>query len=161
MIRKIRIFLVLFALNCFLTNCATIIHGSRQNIIILSVPKVANLEIDGTSAGQTPYVARLTRRNTHSVKIQLDGYTPYEITLQRKLNGWFFGNIIFGGIIGIAVDVSTGAMFGLSPKDVYAELNAASTAFDKTNDGIYLAVVLKPDTGWAKIGQLEKADSGK
>ena len=37
-------------------------------------------------------------------------------------NGWVFGNIIIGGLIGMAVDSSTGASNSLSPDQVSAHL---------------------------------------
>ena len=44
----------------------------------------------------------------------------------------------------------------LSPNDVFAELKFTETSLDKTKDGLYVAVVLKPNVNWVKIGQLEK-----
>ena len=141
---------------CCLTNCATIIHGSKQNVVIVSEPRIANIQIDGIDAGRTPLVVKLSRRNKHFVKIDLDGYTPYEITLHRNISGWFFGNILLGGIVGIAVDAATGAIYNLSPKDIYGDLNAASTSLKKTEKELYVTVVLKPNAEWNKVGQLEK-----
>ena len=139
---------------CF-SSCATIMRGSNQKVIILSQPKVANVEIDGLNAGQTPYLARLERRKKHVVRITLDGYTPYEVTLNRKMNGWIFGNLLLGGLIGIAVDVATGSMYSLTPKDVYGELGPQLNTRNKKADEILLTMVLKPDPSWKKIGQMD------
>lgn len=151
--RKTFIYAALFLVTIGCTNCATIIRGSKQQVIILSEPKKANIEIDGSDAGQTPLVARLERRKTHVVKISLDGYAPYEMTLNKKLNGWIFGNILFGGLIGIAVDIATGSMYSLRPKDVNATFNTPLTSF-KDKDTIHLTLVMSPDPSWQKIGQL-------
>ncbi|MCG2921469.1 hypothetical protein KZ305_25620, partial [Escherichia coli] len=62
--------------------------------------------------------------------------------VKSRLNGWYFGNIIFGGLIGIlVVDPMTGAMFTLSPKDVNAVL--ASNGIDTAKNEKTLAVILK------------------
>lgn len=151
----LRACIILLAFN--FANCATIIRGSKQNVIILSEPKNATIEVDGANIGQTPYVARLERRSKHLVKISLDGYTPYEITLTQKLNGWIFGNLLLGGLIGIAVDVATGAMFSLRPKDINAEFPVPSNVQNKPAAGLYITAVLKVDPSWQKIGQLERA----
>jgi PEGA domain len=151
--------LLIFCL--FFTGCATIIHGSKQQVAIISDPRKARIEIDGIALGQTPYVARLTRGNNHLVKIELEGYLPYEMKLKSKLDGWFFGNIVLGGLIGIVIDVATGSMYRLSPKDVTTQLNSSLAEVKKTREGIYLSVVLKPDSKWDKIGQLEKSVPGK
>ena len=150
-------FAILVASLAF-TQCATIISGSKQSIIILSDPRSAHIEIDGISAGRTPLVTKLKRQSKHFVKLELDGFKPYEMTLTKKVNGWVFANILLGGIIGIGVDAATGAMFTLSPKEVFGEFTSTVKASDKKSDGLYVTVVLKPDAGWKKIGQLEKVD---
>ena len=143
------------------TSCATIIHGSMQQVAVVCDPKKAKIDIDGVSLGHTPYLARLSRKNNHLLKIELEGYLPYEITLKRKLDGWIFGNIFLGGVIGIVIDAATGSMYTLSPKDVTTQLNSSSASTGRTKDGIYLSVVLKPDNNLTKIGQLEKLMSSK
>lgn len=105
-------------------------------------------------------MVKLYRRNEHLVNINLDGYTPYEITLHRNISGWFLGNILLGGIIGIAVDAVTGAIYTFSPKNIYGDLNAASTSSKKTEKELYVTVVLEPDAEWNKVGQLEAFISG-
>lgn len=53
----------------------------------------------------------------------MDGYTTKEIIVSAKLNGWYFGNIFFGGVIGmLIVDPLTGAMWKISERAVYASL---------------------------------------
>ncbi len=39
-----------------------------------------------------------------------------ELHLESKLSGWYFGNLLFGGLLGmVIVDPSTGAMFDRVP----------------------------------------------
>jgi hypothetical protein len=161
MISKISEFFILSILVLSFANCGTIIHGSKQDVVIVSDPKKAQVDIDGQSVGTTPYLARLTRKNNHLVKVQLDGYLPHEVTLSRKLDGWIFGNILFGGIIGIAVDAGTGSMYRLTPKDINAELKRNASSYNKNKDELYLAVVLRPNHNWTKFGELEKAPAYK
>jgi hypothetical protein len=56
------------------------------------------------------------------VKIELPGYMPYETNLIRKVDGWIAGNIVFGGLIGLAVDAITGGMYKLTPEQIQSEL---------------------------------------
>src|SRR3989338_4181214 len=89
----------------FVTNsCATIISGTRQKVGISSDPVGASVTIDNQNQGRTPLIVRLDRDDNHIVKIDLHGYQPYQTTLNKKLNGWLFGNILFGGVIGIIID---------------------------------------------------------
>lgn len=139
-----------------LTGCATIISGSKQEMQFNSTPNNATVFIDGKEMGKTPFTTKLTRKDTHTVQIKLEGYKPYSVELKKQFNEWYIGNILFGGIIGLVIDPITGALYRLTPKDINAEL-ANGFAFNKTKDGVLIAVDLKPDTSWTKIGQLEKS----
>ncbi len=90
------------------------------------------------------------------MKIELPGYLLYETKLTRKVDGWIAGNIIFGGIIGLAVDAITGGMYKLTPDQIQAELRNRTVSLKQLKNGMYIAVVLKPNDGWQKVGQLEK-----
>lgn len=81
---------------------------------------------------------------------------PYETQFTRKVDAWIAGNIVFGGLIGLAVDAISGGMYKLTPNQLQAELRANAVAITKSEDGIYFAVVLEPKAEWEKIGQLTK-----
>ncbi|MDK2964381.1 MAG: hypothetical protein PWQ29_1775 [Verrucomicrobiota bacterium] len=46
----------------------------------------------------------------------MDGYLPDETTLTKKVSGWVRGNLVFGGLIGLAVDAISGGMAQLLEK---------------------------------------------
>src|SRR5437764_13755386 len=92
-------------------GCATIIHGSRQDVSISSNPSSAKVIVDEQFIGKTPLITKLTRRDHHFVRIQLDGYLPYEASFTRKVDVWIAGNIIFGGLIGLCIDAASGSMY--------------------------------------------------
>lgn len=142
-------------LACLVSGCATVIHGSKQDVAIISEPRSATITIDGFNVGKTPYLARLSRKDIHLVKLELPGYQPYEVTINRKLDGWIFGNIVLGGIVGIVVDVATGSMYRLTPKDIDGTLKSNTLVSNTSGDGLYFAVTLTPDKHWEKIGQLQ------
>jgi hypothetical protein len=143
------------ALVVSLTGCCSIIHGTRQDVGISSAPTGAIVKIDNVPSGNTPVVAKLTRKDNHFVRVELSGYQPFDMTLTRKVSGWVWGNIVFGGLIGLAVDAIDGAFYNLSPEQVSATLAANHASVSKTNDGIYLFAVLRPEPGWVKVGQLQ------
>ena len=46
-----------------------------------------------------------------------DGYDEKTVEIQSTIDGWYFGNILFGGLLGmLIVDPATGAMFKLPEK---------------------------------------------
>jgi hypothetical protein len=139
-----------------LCSCASIIHGTHQDVGISSNPTGAQVSVDGQVKGATPVVANLTRKDNHIVRIELAGYKPYETTLTRKVSGWVWGNIVFGGLIGLAVDAINGALYNLTPEQVSAALLAGTAHMVPTRDGMYIALVLASQPGWQKVGQLER-----
>ncbi len=136
-------------------GCATIISGSDQEIKFQSHPDSATVTIDGRALGKTPLIQKLSRKDKHAVRFELDGYAPVDMTLTRTVNGWVFGNIVFGGLIGVAIDGITGAMFALKPSDVTGALARSGTTTSVTQNGLYVVVVLHPEPHWQRIGMLQ------
>ncbi|HEU5289182.1 MAG TPA: PEGA domain-containing protein [Cyclobacteriaceae bacterium] len=149
-----------------LSSCASIVHGNVQTIDFTSQPKGARIIIDGSEYGVTPssiplkrsgrFKGEISTKKEYAVKIELDGYYPYEIKIKREMDAWFLGNIIFGGLIGIIIDASSGAMYKLTPDQVVAQMSVQTAMIKQENDDrIYIAVALEVDPGWEKIGTLE------
>jgi hypothetical protein len=107
--------------------------------------------------GTTPVVAKLSRRESHLVKIEMDGYQPFEATLTRGVSGWVWGNIVFGGLIGLAVDAISGGMFKLTPEQITGTLAQKNMAHFQADGELYIVVVLDADPQWERIGTLNRA----
>jgi hypothetical protein len=89
--------------------------------------------------------------------MEMEGYYPYEMKIKREMDGWFLGNLLFGGLIGIIVDASNGAMYKLTPDQVVAQMGKTTAMnSNKTDDKIYVAVTLDIDPAWERIGTMEK-----
>ena len=157
----------LLALALTSMSCATIVNGSKQTVDFTSQPTGAKVFINGKEYGTTPTSVSLNRnanmpgvtsgQKQYEVKIELEGYHPYEIKVKREFNSWFLGNIILGGLVGIVIDAATGSMYKLSPDQVIAQLGHQTASKSKQkSDDIFIAVTLKVDPSWEKIGQLER-----
>ncbi len=59
--------------------------------------------------------SKIDRKSGQVVSFRLDGYKTQEMPLASTVNGWFFGNIIFGGLFGSTTDSATGAINEYSP----------------------------------------------
>jgi hypothetical protein len=148
------------------SGCASIIHGRYQTVDFTSQPTGAKVIIDGKDYGMTPKSVTLKRmgrlkgepqeKQSYNVKIDLEGFYPYELKVKRELDGWFFGNIVIGGLVGIIIDAATGSMYKLSPDQVIATLGKTTALSEKGADKLYIAVTLTPDASWEKIGELTK-----
>lgn len=138
-----------------LVACASIIHGTHQDVGITSVPTGATVTIDNIRSGNSPVIAKLTRKDNHIVRIEMTGYQPIDLTLTRSVSGWVWGNVAFGGLIGLAVDAIDGGMYKLSPDQLAASLSATHASAQQVGDGVYLIAVLKPQSDWVKVAQLQ------
>jgi PEGA domain len=135
--------------------CATIIHGSSQEVGISSQPTGATITVDGVITGKTPVAAKLSRKDMHRVAITMDGYQPFEITTTRKTSGWVWGNLVFGGLIGLAVDAITGALYNVRPEQIAAQLSKGGASVQVDGDHLYVILVPNPDPSWRQIAQLK------
>ena len=135
--------------------CATIIHGTSEDVSIRSTPDSAAVLVDGQPAGHTPVTFKMSRKENHTVTLNLPGYEPATVPVTRDVSGWFFGNILIGGLVGIAVDAIDGGMYNLKPSEVQSQLAKSGTTARIQRDGLYVLVVLHPDPSWQRIGSLQ------
>ena len=155
MFQKAVLFSILTLCILSFSDCATLIHGSKQTLFLTCEPKIASVYVDGAYIGETPMRTWLKRGKSHQLKLQLAGYKPFEAELKRKIDGWTFGNIAFGWLVGLAVDAATGSMYRLSPRDIYPELSSLPVqGSDVSSRELSILVTLHPDPQWEKIGQL-------
>jgi hypothetical protein len=104
-------------------GCATVTGGaSDEEVTITSNPPHATVCVDGEPRGQTPTVVKLTRRKDHQLDVSAAGYETAHVSIGRELNPWFIGNIAIGGLIGMGVDLCTGAYCRLSPDAIAVTL---------------------------------------
>ena len=83
--------------------------------------------------GQTPATAILKSgagyfsKAEYQVKLSSPGFEEQIIPINFKLNGWYFGNILIGGILGLLIiDPATGAMWKLDTPPLNVTLNKST-----------------------------------
>jgi hypothetical protein len=107
-----------------LTGCATIVSGTDETVKIGSSPSGATVLVDAVERGQTPLEVELERGRTHRIEFKKAGFVDDQVMTTNTLNGWIFGNILAGGLIGIIVDLASGATNNISPNPVTKSLIA-------------------------------------
>src|SRR5262245_20944244 len=128
---RIRALVALVCLSAFSVRCASIIHGTTQTIPINSEPPGAKAELrclEGSvdTGSTTPTSVTLKRSKVScTIVVSKEGYQPATYQLQRNLSGWYLGNLILGGLVGLIVDAADGAMFTQSPSRISAILLSA------------------------------------
>ncbi len=120
--RKILSTLLVVVILVNACGCATIVKGSYQPIGITSNPGGALVKVDGVDKGETPIVIKMLRKRAHTVQLDKEGYQTYEAAISTHPGGWIWGNIFIGGLIGLIVDLISGASNNLEPGSVEADL---------------------------------------
>jgi len=112
----------------FFGGCATIMHGTKQDISIASDPPGAKAIINNISV-TTPSTIPLQRKHTYRVEISKPGYESKTARVDKNFSAWYLVNIPFisvaGGLIGLIIDAVNGAMWNLDPDEVRVHLEPA------------------------------------
>ena len=131
--------LALFVIPILFTGCASIVDGGPKTVRINSNPEGAKVTIFNKSGEEvtvktTPATVSLKRSRgfaqdeDYKLVFEKEGYYRHEIHVKSTLNGWYWGNIFVGGLIGCLVDMGTGACFTVSPSEVNYNLVSSSTS---------------------------------
>ncbi len=159
---KLRTFTTL-GLMIALTGCASIVDGGPKQVTVKSDPTDAQVRVFDKkgveiTTQKTPATLSLKRGGAYStakyrVVIEKEGYQPAEVTIKSTINGWYFGNLLFGGLIGmLIVDPATGAMWTLTPKDVSTVLQRQTANVQIEDSGLF--VMLRRDVPSEVAGRL-------
>lgn len=117
------------------TSCASIVSRSRYEVTINSIPsesivRVLNRRGTEVAAGQTPVTLQLKasdgffRSARYTIVFSKDGYEDKHVPLEANIDPWYFGNLIFGSLLGfLIVDPATGAMWKIEDTMVSATLS--------------------------------------
>ena len=98
-----------------LSSCASIVSGGSPSITIngnIREPLTIRTT-KGTYTNVTlPATVKVNRHKLDGQRILIQsGTTRYnDIILDKKTNGWVFGNLLLGGPIGLCVDLATNAV---------------------------------------------------
>jgi hypothetical protein len=115
-----KFFACLIAASCAFSSvsCATIVSGRTQKVPVTTVPDGATVTMD-TATQKSPATMLLDRRQPfYVIKIEKEGYKTVTVTLKRGNNGWLWGNILFGGVIGLVIDFATNSAYKFTPQGV-------------------------------------------
>jgi hypothetical protein len=140
----------------YLSGCATIVHGTKQNVTITSAPQNAQVTIINPTksvvfTGATPVTAQLSRKSEYDVLVKLPGYRETQVHINKNMDTLYLCNIVCGGLIGLVIDATNGAMNKLEPNNINVSLVTVST---NTGEKNLYAIFLAKDSE----GQLRKLE---
>lgn len=91
-----------------LPSCAAIVCRKTGHVPIDSVPPGAVVSYKGANVGVTPCTVAVHRRDRHVI-LKMAGYHDQAVEAGTGTSAWILGNLVFGGLIGIVVDLAGGA----------------------------------------------------
>lgn len=105
--------LAVLIVSCvFATGCASI-SSKKKHTLIESTPEQAQCEVTGKNYKQriaTPATLDIpVNAAPVDVRCEKEGYFSVSERIDTKMDGMIVGNILMGGLIGLAIDAGTGA----------------------------------------------------
>jgi hypothetical protein len=107
--------------------CATVTRGTTDQVTFTSEPSGAAVRTSiGHSCPTTPCTVEVSRKSEFVAVFTMNGYEEQQIPVATRIAGsgaaGFAGNILIGGIVGMAADAATGATLEHFPNPVHASL---------------------------------------
>lgn len=103
-----------------------ITRGTTQDVGIQSTPSTANVQLSTGQTCVTPCMLKMKRNNAFTGTVTKNKFKPGEFIVNTAISSGgtigLAGNLIAGGVIGVAVDAGSGAMYDLYPNNVHVQL---------------------------------------
>lgn len=119
----------LCALVISVSSCATIFTATKYEVAFNTTPEGAGITIENREGkvifeGVTPTNVKLKssagymKKEEYKITFTKEGYAQKVVSISAELDGWYIGNIMLGGIIGmLIVDPASGAMYKIAKED--------------------------------------------
>ena len=104
-----------------LASCASIIASGPDAVQVSSDPEGARVSLDGQLVGVTPLMVMFPRSSTGMLRFELAGYDTRTLHVGKVVNGWLFGNVIFG-LLGVVIDIASNNHHKTSTDAILVEL---------------------------------------
>ena len=140
--------LLISIFTCSLSGCATIVSGRKYEVTMdnsggATYFSVLDNQNRVVHSGVTPQQVTLKSSSApfrpakyHVVYAGQDG--PQQHDLNASINWWTAGNIVIGGVPGIAIDAASGALWRLQP-NVTGQVSSQNVVSNPTQGAAVLA----------------------
>jgi hypothetical protein len=129
------------------SGCALVVNGTTQRIGVSSTPPGATVMIDNQQRVVTPASILLARDESHTFFFKKEGYQDDSFVITSDTSGWVWGNVLIGGLLGAAVDFSTGAARKLSQDSVHVTLAQIPTVLSQTPTAVPASLTTENSLG--------------
>jgi hypothetical protein len=113
-------------------GCATVTRGTVNDVNFISEPPGALVTLSIGQSCVAPCVLKVPRKDSFSATFTLEGHEPQVVFVNTVVQGGgaagVVGNALVGGIVGVGVDVASGAANDHSPNPVSVVMRKPSAA---------------------------------
>src|SRR5690554_2684930 len=139
-----------------ISGCASVLRGPTAEVRVSSQSDSVRVLLNGRDHGETPLVLELNRKEYHHITFLMNGYRESSVQITPKFDfvTTILGNAISWNIIGVVLDLHTGAAYTLTPSDIVNNKDAfVELAKNNTKSGLKydISIVLMTNTQWEKI----------
>ncbi len=108
----------------FMSACATMFNSRKSATIDIDCNvKDSTVRVDGAIVSTTPTRVQVDAVDESLITVEADGYAAESKQIERYISGWFWGNILLGGLIGMLVDSGSGGMWSVDDGEITFHLN--------------------------------------
>jgi hypothetical protein len=129
--------------SIMLSSCASIVSRASRDVSIQSNPSglsysVINAGGETVHSGTTPGIVNLSARGgyfkpaKYTVQVKRSGKLVGTHQVTAGINGWYFGNLLIGGLVGmLIVDPLTGAMYRM-PAEISVDAHTVASTSQRS-----------------------------
>lgn len=134
------LFILTIITAILLPSCASIVSKSSYPLNFNSDPSDARITIvnkkgETIFSGKTPATVTVKASSSYmsgenlTVTVSKPGYEDAKVSVSAKIEGWYWANLLFGGVIGmLIIDPLTGAMYKYNTDYVNVNLKKSEEA---------------------------------
>ena len=109
---------IILATSLLLVGCASIVNKKLVEVPVHTNPPDAKVTVRGHEI-RSPGKLQLARgKGNYQATIEKEGYETVTLVLKQTWDPWMWGDILFGGPIGLAFDLMSRQGYGLEPKEI-------------------------------------------
>lgn len=117
-------------LTILASGCATITRGTTDQVLFSSTPDGATVLLTTGQTCETPCKLKVSRKTAFTADFKKEGFKPASVKVKTRISGrgaaGAAGNILIGGVIGIAADAASGATLDHYPNPVVVTLEPSA-----------------------------------
>jgi len=132
--QKIVLAILMVVAIFMLSSCATIFTGTKQDIYVNTDPPGAKVYVNGVDQGVlTPATIMVQRKSQVKYDFQKEGYIDGTVVQHGSFNFAVLANVFIGGLIGVVIDVSSGAMWQYNNQGIFYQFKASPDREEDSN----------------------------